>query len=168
MTPRTAAAADCRPEGCGPARTDPLRGKEKPPGPTKTIPPRADAGHPLAGAATADLRRLRAGAGALLLLLGAAGCSGLTSKAVGSVVYTTPDNKVVQIDSPSVDGCHHLPPTGAKSVANKTLNDLVLHTGAGCKNLKGTESYYLATKTSNPGMPDAEPWMSFTVVGGNA
>ncbi|MFI2302456.1 hypothetical protein ACH5AL_26970 [Actinacidiphila glaucinigra] len=116
----------------------------------------------------ADLRRHGIRAGALFLLLGAAGCSGLTPKAVGSLVYTTPDNKVVQLDSPSVDGCHQLPPTGARSVANNTLSDVILHTGPGCTNLEGTESYYLATKTSNPGIPDAEPWMSFTVVGGNA
>ncbi|MGW3241324.1 hypothetical protein [Streptomyces sp. NPDC001070] len=116
----------------------------------------------------ADLRRHGIRAGALFLLLGAAGCSGLTPQAVGALVYTTPDDKLVQLNNPSVDGCHQLVPTGAKSIANNTLNDVILHTGPGCKDLEGTESYYLATKTSNPGIPDAEPWLSFTVVGGNA
>jgi hypothetical protein len=118
----------------------------------------------------ADPRRPGTGirAGALFLMLAIAGCSDMTPQALGTLIYTTVDNKVIQITNPSVDGCHRLGPVGAKSIANNTLNDVILHTGPDCQDLKDANSYYLATQTSNPSVPSQVPWRSFTVVGGNA
>ena len=116
----------------------------------------------------ADLRRPGIHAGALLLMLATAGCSAMDSNAVGTLIYHTTEGQVLQIDSPSVDGCHQLAPSGAKYIANNTLNDLILYTGPDCHSLGNTETFYLATQMSNPGVPGQDPWRSFTVVGGNA
>lgn len=116
----------------------------------------------------ADLRRPGIHAGALLLMLATAGCSVMDANAVGTLIYHTTDGMVLQIDSPPVDGCHRLAPSGAKYIANNTLNDLILYTGPDCRSLADTETFYLATQMSDPGVPGQVPWRSFTVVGGNA
>ncbi|MFJ4847975.1 MULTISPECIES: hypothetical protein [unclassified Streptomyces] len=115
----------------------------------------------------AALRRPGLHAGALLLLLGTAACSGMTHQAVGNLVYTTTDGKPQQIESPSVDGCHPLTAPGAKSVDNNTVNDVILYTREDCHNLTGTSEFYLSSQTSDPGVPGQAPWKSFTVVGGS-
>ncbi|GAA2989247.1 hypothetical protein [Streptomyces fulvorobeus] len=105
-------------------------------------------------------RRLGGAAGAVLLALTVSGCSGMGRTAVGPVTYTTERHAEISLDSPSVRGCHRLPP-GAHEVHNGTLVDVVLHRSRDCT---GRDTTYLATRLTDFTAPRTEPWRSFTVV----
>lgn len=106
-------------------------------------------------------RRLGIAAQAVLLTLTVAGCSGLGRTAVGPVIYTTEQDAVVEVNSPSVKGCHRLVPEGAKEVSNDTLIDIILYPTPDCT---GPGTTYLATTLSDVNAPDAKPWRSFSTV----
>ncbi|MFE2426767.1 hypothetical protein ACFXJ5_08425 [Streptomyces sp. NPDC059373] len=109
----------------------------------------------------ADIR-----AGALLLMLAVTACSGPARNMVGTLVYTTPTDRVVVLESPVDRGCHNLGLAGAKAMSNNTLDDIVLYEGVGCRQPAGTQTVYLATTLSNHVTPGYPPWRSFSVVGG--
>ncbi|MFH8475638.1 hypothetical protein [Streptomyces sp. NPDC018000] len=106
-------------------------------------------------------RRLGTAAGAALLTLTVAGCSGLGRTAVGPVTYTTERDAVIMVNSPSVRGCHRLAPAGAKEVSNGTLIDIILYRTRDCT---GPGTTYLATKLSDVNGAHALPWRSFSTV----
>ncbi|MGZ2355169.1 hypothetical protein LRE75_00430 [Streptomyces sp. 372A] len=106
-------------------------------------------------------RRLGIAAQAVLLTLTVAGCSGLGRTAVGPVIYTTERDAVIEVNSPSVKGCHRLAPAGAKAVANETLIDIVLYRTPDCT---GTGTTYVATTFSDVNAPNALPWRSFSTI----
>ncbi|WP_405897244.1 hypothetical protein OG242_06555 [Streptomyces sp. NBC_00727] len=106
-------------------------------------------------------RRLGIAAQAVLLTLTVAGCSGLGRTAVGPVIYTTERDAVIEVNSPSVKGCHRLAPAGAKEVANETLVDIVLYRTPDCT---GPGTTYVATTFSDVKAPSARPWRSFTTI----
>ncbi|MER5891134.1 hypothetical protein ABT160_45610 [Streptomyces sp. NPDC001941] len=106
-------------------------------------------------------RRLGIAAGAALLTLAVAGCSGLGRTAVGPVTYETEKDAVVSVMSPPVKGCHRLGATGAKKVENGTLVDLVLYRTPDCR---GGDTTYLATRLFDEIVPGTEPWRSYSVV----
>ncbi|WP_393056876.1 hypothetical protein [Streptomyces sp. LN549] len=106
-------------------------------------------------------RRLGIAAGTALLTLTVAGCSGLGRTAVGPVIYTTERDAVVEVNSPSVKGCHRLAPAGAKEVTNETLIDIILYRTRNCT---GPGTTYLATTLSDVNAPSALPWRSFSTV----
>ncbi|MEU2247715.1 hypothetical protein [Streptomyces sp. NPDC019224] len=110
-----------------------------------------------------DRRRRRLGitAQAVLLALTVAGCSGLGRTAVGPVVYRTERDVVIEVNSPSVKGCHRLAPAGAKAVTNETLVDIVLYRTRNCT---GPGTTYLATTFSDVNAPNARPWRSFSTI----
>ncbi|CAM5502686.1 hypothetical protein [Streptomyces aurantiogriseus] len=110
-------------------------------------------------------------AGAVVLLLAAAGCSG---SATGTIVYTTPADKEVTIQSPADDKCHRLP-GGARHVTNHTVDDIRLYANERCvltsagENQSGRiggESFYLGTQLSVAHTPGQSPWLSYRVIGG--
>ncbi|MFF1543493.1 hypothetical protein [Streptomyces sp. NPDC058291] len=111
-------------------------------------------------------------AGAVALLLAVAGCSG--GSALGTLHYTTPAGRLVQLQSPHDGGCHRLP-GGARSVRNETVDDIRLYANKDCvltkagKNQSGRtggESFYLGTQLPVEFTPGQSPWLSFSVVGG--
>ncbi|MEU1212296.1 hypothetical protein ACFYSH_20680 [Streptomyces sp. NPDC005791] len=106
-------------------------------------------------------RRTRIAAGAVLLTLALAGCSGLGRTAVGPVSYHTGQDKVVTVHSPSVKGCHMLEPPGADKVDNRTLVDMILYTTRDCS---GRGTAYVATTFSDTNSPRALPWRSYSFV----
>ncbi|ARF71971.1 hypothetical protein ACIOD0_13750 [Kitasatospora albolonga] len=106
-------------------------------------------------------RRLGAVAAASLLTLTVAGCSGLGRTAVGPVTYTTDREAVVEVNSPSVRGCHRLAPTGAREVENGTLVDIVLYPTRDCT---GGGTTYLATTFTDVAAESGPPWHSYTFV----
>ncbi|WP_330242161.1 hypothetical protein [Streptomyces sp. NBC_00525] len=106
-------------------------------------------------------RRLAIAAQAVLLTLTVAGCSGLGRTAVGPVIYTTERDAVIQVNSPSVKGCHRLAPAGAKAVANETLVDIILYPTPDCS---GPGTAYVATSFSDENAHTAPPWRSFSTV----
>ncbi|MEV0096129.1 hypothetical protein [Streptomyces sp. NPDC050738] len=107
-------------------------------------------------------RRLGIIAGAMLLPLAVAGCSGLGRSAVGTISYTTQDGRVISETSPSVRGCHVLlGEGGAKEILNNTLVDLVMYPNADCT---GEPSAYSATTLTNRVAPTTKNWHSFTIV----
>ncbi|WP_137990045.1 hypothetical protein [Streptomyces vilmorinianum] len=106
-------------------------------------------------------RRLGTAAGAALLTLAVAGCSGLGRTAVGTLSYETERELVITVTSPSVNGCHRLAPSGVTRVENRTLNDIVLYRTLDCR---GERSIYVATNTSDTIAPGTLPWRSYTVV----
>ncbi|MFB7373131.1 hypothetical protein ACFC0D_25160 [Streptomyces sp. NPDC056222] len=107
-------------------------------------------------------RRLGTAAGAALLTLSVAGCSGLGRTAVGTLTYETEREVVITVTSPSVNGCHRLAPHGVTRVENRTLNDIWLYTTRDCKG--GTTPIYVATTLSDSIAPDTLPWRSYSVV----
>ncbi|MER6422868.1 hypothetical protein [Streptomyces sp. NPDC001137] len=118
-------------------------------------------------------RHVGRGAGAVVLLLAAAGCS---DSAMGQLVYTTPAKRKVAIQSPAVEACHRLP-GGAYSVDNYTLYDIRLYTNADCvltpagqdqRGQIGGESFYLATQASVAFTPGQSPWLSYYVIPGTS
>lgn len=108
-----------------------------------------------------DHRRLGVAAGAALLTIAVAGCSGLGRDAVGTIAYKTEGERYVMVSNPSVNGCHRLAPEGATEVANNTLVDIVLYPSPDCT---GDETTYLPTESSNRLAPRALSWRSYTVV----
>ncbi|WP_327323205.1 hypothetical protein OG735_12340 [Streptomyces sp. NBC_01210] len=108
-----------------------------------------------------DHRRLRVAAGAVLLTLAVSGCSGLGRNAVGTISYSTENDRVVTVSNPLVTGCHRLGPAGAVKVFNNTLVDMVLYPNANCS--RGTTTY-VATTLSDNIAPVARPWRSYSLV----
>ncbi|MFH8376125.1 hypothetical protein [Streptomyces cyaneofuscatus] len=106
-------------------------------------------------------RRLGAVAAASLLALTVSGCSGLGRTAVGPVTYHTDREAVVQVNSPSVRGCHRLSPAGAREVENGTLVDIVLYPTRDCT---GQGTAYVATRFSDVAPESGPPWRSYTFV----
>ncbi|WP_189712506.1 hypothetical protein [Streptomyces phaeofaciens] len=111
-------------------------------------------------------------AGAVVLLLAAAGCT--EHAAMGTIEYTTPAKREVKIQSPSDEGCHRLP-GGAYHVTNYTVDDIRLYANEECVLTEdgkdqsgriGGESFYLGTQTSVEYTPGQSPWLSYSVVGG--
>ncbi|WP_250289858.1 hypothetical protein [Streptomyces atroolivaceus] len=106
-------------------------------------------------------RRSGIAAGAALLTLAVAGCSGLGRTAVGPVAYTTGRDEVVTLHSPSVKGCHELARDGAEKVENRTLVDIILYTSRDCT---GRQSAYVATTFTDANAARALPWRSYRFV----
>ncbi|MGW6454972.1 hypothetical protein ACWF94_03455 [Streptomyces sp. NPDC055078] len=106
-------------------------------------------------------RRPARAAGAVLLILAAAGCSGLGRTAVGTVSYETARDRHVQVSNPLVRGCHRLDPDGAVSVHNNTLVDIVMYPTADCS---GDQSAYVSTLSSNVIAPRAGRWLSYDTI----
>ncbi|MGC5346041.1 hypothetical protein PZB75_05420 [Streptomyces sp. AM 4-1-1] len=105
-------------------------------------------------------RRLGIAAGSTLLTLALAGCSGLGRNAVGPIIYKTDQDKVIQVDSPSVRGCHRLDP-GATEVTNGTLVDVILYTTPDCS---GRGVAYVATTLTDNNAHNDPLWRSYTIV----
>ncbi|MFI5755213.1 hypothetical protein [Streptomyces sp. NPDC051569] len=108
-----------------------------------------------------DHRRLGVAAGAALLTLTVAGCSGLGRTAVGTVAYETGRHRHIQVSNPLVTGCHRLAPAGAVEISNSTLVDMVLYRTPDCT---GHGTTYLATTLADSPAPGAGPWRSYTIV----
>lgn len=106
-------------------------------------------------------RRAATAAGAALLTLAVAGCSGLGRTAVGPVSYTTGQDKIVTVHSPSVKGCHRMGPDGASKVENLTLVDMTLYTTRDCS---GRGTAYVATTFTDANAERALPWRSYRFV----
>ncbi|MEI7029866.1 hypothetical protein [Streptomyces pratensis] len=106
-------------------------------------------------------RRLGTAAGASLLALAVAGCSGLGRTAVGPVTYTTEQEAETTVHSPSVRGCHQLAPAGAHEIENGTLVDIVLYPTRDCS---GGGTTYVATSFSDVVPESGEPWRSYRFV----
>lgn len=106
-------------------------------------------------------RRTGIAAGAVLLALAATGCSGLGRTAVGPVEYTTEEDKVVSVNSPSVKGCHRMAPAGANEVANETKIDMILYRTRDCS---GGGTTYVATTFTDVNSPRSLPWRSYRFV----
>lgn len=106
-------------------------------------------------------RRIGTAAGAALLTVACAGCSGLGRTAVGTLSYETEHEAVITVTSPSVKGCHRLAPHGVTRVENRTLNDILLYRTQDCR---GETPIYLATTLSDSIAPDTLPWRSYSVV----
>lgn len=113
--------------------------------------------------ATARHRRRRTGiaAGATLLTLALTGCSGLGRTAVGPVTYTTGRDRVVNVQSPVVTGCHEMAPAGAHEVINRTLIDMILYRTRDCS---GGGTTYVATTLTDVNSPRSLPWRSYRFV----
>ncbi|MET9376543.1 hypothetical protein ABZX98_20755 [Streptomyces sp. NPDC002992] len=106
-------------------------------------------------------RRLGIAAGAALLTLGVAGCSGLGRSAVGTITYETGNEVAVTVTSPSVRGCHRLAPAGATRIENRTLVDIIMYPTRDCR---GSEPIYVPTRSADSIVPGTAPWRSYTVV----
>ncbi|MEV7423821.1 MULTISPECIES: hypothetical protein [unclassified Streptomyces] len=107
-------------------------------------------------------RRLGLAAGAACLALAATtGCSGLGRSALGTIAYETGQKRLLQVDNPSVRGCHRLAPAGAVAVTNRTLVDIVMYRTADCT---GGNTIYIATTVSDVIAPGSGPWRSYSVV----
>ncbi|BAG22370.1 hypothetical protein ACIQUZ_23200 [Streptomyces griseus] len=113
--------------------------------------------------ATVPRRRRRIGiaAGATLLVLAVSGCSGLGRTAVGPVTYKTEREAVLQVNSPSVRGCHRIAPAGAREVENGTLVDVILYRTRDCT---GGGTTYVPTTFSDVTAPGSGPWRSYSFV----
>ncbi|MEU2433402.1 MULTISPECIES: hypothetical protein [unclassified Streptomyces] len=108
------------------------------------------------------LRRPGIAAGAVLLALAAAGCSGLGRTAVGTVNYETEGARVITVSNPLVTGCHRMAPTGAHRVENATLIDMLLYTTPNCTG-PGSNAYTGTTLFNNIA-PGTAPWRSYSFV----
>ncbi|MEU9994911.1 hypothetical protein ACGFYP_25485 [Streptomyces sp. NPDC048370] len=106
-------------------------------------------------------RRLGTAAGAALLTLAVAGCSGLGRSAVGTISYETEREVVITVTSPSVKGCHRLAPSGVTKVENRSLVDLRMFRTPDCK---GKENIYVPSRSGNTIAPDTLPWRSYNIV----
>ncbi|MFE4451631.1 hypothetical protein [Streptomyces sp. NPDC056796] len=107
------------------------------------------------------LRRTGIAVGAALLTLAVTGCSGLGRTAVGPVTYTTDQDRIVSVNSPSVKGCHTMAPAGARTVENRTLIDMVLYTTPDCS---GQGTAYVATTFTDTDAAHAQPWRSYRFI----
>ncbi|MFD5201101.1 hypothetical protein ACFWM7_13305 [Streptomyces sp. NPDC058375] len=106
-------------------------------------------------------RRLAIAAGVTFVALAATGCSGLGRTAVGPVTYTTEREAVIQVNSPSVRGCHRIAPAGAHEVENGTLVDVILYRTRDCT---GGGTTYVPTRFSDVTAPGSGPWRSYSFV----
>ncbi|MGW4031960.1 hypothetical protein ACWEFL_22060 [Streptomyces sp. NPDC004838] len=106
-------------------------------------------------------RKYIGAAGAVLLTVALAGCSGLGRTAVGPLSYDTAGAKHVTVTSPPVKGCHRLAPSGAVAVTNETLVDIIMYPTTDCS---GQASIYVATGTGDVIAPRSGPWQSYSVV----
>ncbi|GGT23907.1 hypothetical protein [Streptomyces purpureus] len=106
-------------------------------------------------------RRLARAAGAALLSVAAAGCSGLGRSAVGTITYEDEKEHHTMVTSPGVKGCHKLGAAGAVKVENLTLNDIRLYLTPDCE---GRDPAYVPSRLSDTIVPGTEPWRSYTVV----
>ncbi|MFF7180465.1 hypothetical protein [Streptomyces sp. NPDC008121] len=106
-------------------------------------------------------RRLGTAAGAALLTLAVAGCSGLGRSAVGTITYETSNEVVVSVTSPSVKGCHRLAPAGATRIENRSLVDIIMYTTPRCR---GGNGVYVASRSGDSIVPGALPWRSYSLV----
>jgi hypothetical protein len=106
-------------------------------------------------------RRFAGAAGAAILTAALAGCSGLGRTAVGPVSYDTSKADHVTVMSPLVRGCHRLAASGAVSVSNGSLVDIIMYPTADCS---GSSSIYVPTMTSDVVAPGAGPWRSYSLV----
>lgn len=106
-------------------------------------------------------RRLGTAAGAALLTLVVAGCSGLGRSAVGTITYETEREVVITVTSPSVNGCHRLAPSGVTKIENRSMVDLRMYRTRDCK---GKENTYVASNSGNTIAPDTLPWRSYSIV----
>ncbi|MFF8957908.1 hypothetical protein [Streptomyces sp. NPDC014894] len=104
-------------------------------------------------------RRLTGAAGAVLLTLAVAGCSGLGRTAPGTVTYLTPAHRPQLVSNPPVTGCHELE-GGAVSVDNDTLVDMQLYPTEDCSG----DSTYVATTTSDVTAPGSAPWRAYSLI----
>lgn len=102
---------------------------------------------------------------ALLAVLTATGCSAFDHTSLGNVTFTTPSAAVVTIQNPLIEGCHSFGPEGARSVVNHTQADFILYQDPNCQQPPGTQTFYLATTTSDIYVPSQAPWRSFAAVG---
>ncbi|MFJ3583801.1 hypothetical protein ACIPPS_16410 [Streptomyces sp. NPDC090127] len=106
-------------------------------------------------------RRLGTAAGAALLTVAVAGCSGLGRTAVGTISYETEREVVITVTSPLVRGCHRLAPSGVTKIENRSLVDLRLFRTRDCR---GKEYTYVATQSGDTIAPDSLPWRSYSIV----
>ncbi|MBT2444908.1 hypothetical protein J7E93_33395 [Streptomyces sp. ISL-36] len=106
-------------------------------------------------------RRLGTAAGAALLTLAVAGCSGLGRTAVGTITYETEHETEVSVTSPSVKGCHKLATAGATKVENGTLVDIVMYPSENCR---GDGSIYIPANSGNEIVPGTPRWRSYRVI----
>ncbi len=106
-------------------------------------------------------RRLAGAAGAALLTLAVAGCSGLGRTAVGTLTYETVRENTFTVSNPLVTGCHRLGLVGAAAIVNRTMVDIIVYPTPDCS---GDESIYVATTTSDLVAPGARPWRSYSLV----
>ncbi|MCT4355108.1 hypothetical protein M5362_18415 [Streptomyces sp. Je 1-79] len=105
-------------------------------------------------------RRFGTAAGAALLTLTVAGCSGLGRTAVGTITYDTEREVVITVTSPLVTGCHRLAPSGVTGVTNRSLLDIRMYTNRQCQG----DYIYVPTLTSDAIVPDTLPWRSYSIV----
>lgn len=106
-------------------------------------------------------RRTGITAGAVLLTLTAAGCSGLGRNAGGTITYETEGKRVITVSNPGVNGCHRLAPTGAHRIENATLIDIIAYPTPDCT---GGDTAYIPTTLFDNIAPGAPPWRSYSLV----
>ncbi|MER5770794.1 hypothetical protein [Streptomyces sp. NPDC001985] len=106
-------------------------------------------------------RRLAGAAGAALLTLTVAGCSGLGRSALGTVNYDTPGRRHLTVSNPPVTGCHKTVDEGAVFFDNNTLVDIVVYPTDDCS---GEDSIYIPTTTSDVVAPGAPPWRAYSMI----
>lgn len=106
-------------------------------------------------------RRLGFAAGAALLTLATAACSGLDRTAVGTFSYATSAERIVKISSPPIKGCHRMAPTGATAVHNNTLVDVRVYRTQDCR---GKEMVYIPSRLGDNIAPNTPPWRSYAFV----
>ncbi|MGW7362819.1 hypothetical protein ACWGI8_05150 [Streptomyces sp. NPDC054841] len=108
-----------------------------------------------------DHRRPGIAAGAVLLTLAVAGCSGLGRTALGTVNYQTEGGDVVTVSNPELEACHELSAGGAFRIENATQVDLVAYPAPDCK---GGDSAYIPTTLFDNIVPGTPPWRSYGFV----
>ena len=116
-----------------------------------------------------DLRRPGIAAGAVLLTLAVAGCSGLGRTAVGSVIYETEGERVINVVNPGVNGCHRLAPTGAHRVENRGATACELPAGPAVAILDASGRQLLESAPTDAPGPSLDPGAvaTFTVLFSN-
>ncbi|MFJ8078566.1 hypothetical protein ACIQ7Q_32710 [Streptomyces sp. NPDC096176] len=106
-------------------------------------------------------RRPAIAAGAALLAVAAAGCSGLGRTAVGTLTYEGGHAHHTTVTSPLVTGCHRFGGEGAVAIENNTAVDVTVYPTDDCS---GKESIYVPSTLSDVVAPDAGPWRSYSFI----